>query len=178
VERPAPGAHGLGQYTLLPGAGAGPIERIDYRDGSACILHPSKLYDGPGCAPVGQVLAQARRPSAAEVASPVTAHVDGRDIVVSFTARVAVTDARSAYVVDLRLPGRSHGINCGASEGGPLIRDVAAGAREEFRLPTQGCKGHFSGEVTLESNNGPVAGFSPGTGGRSLEVGAFSLDVK
>ncbi|MEA2482094.1 MAG: hypothetical protein QOC55_41 [Thermoleophilaceae bacterium] len=176
VLKPPHGAHGLGQYMLLPGAGAGPIERIQYRGGRACTLRRSKFYDGPGCPPVGQVLPKQPRLTRKDVAAPVSARIDGKDLVVSFTARVPVTDARSAYMVTMRLPGASHGVNCGATEGGPLIRDVKAGAHEEFRLPTQGCKGHFSGSVSFSTGEN-VSGFGPGSE-RSLQVGSFSLNAK
>jgi hypothetical protein len=174
--------HGLGSFEPLPAPGGGPIVRIDYRNGYICHLHPTGHDNGPlgrMCPLVGRVLAKQPRPKRADVTSPVTARLGrahyGPKVVVSFIARVGVTDAGSQYIGTMRL--NSHGINCHAIEGGGTYRDIKAGQRVELDFPTQGCHGTFRGSVTFSGGQNTAVG-PPGPGGQGVLVGKFKITVR
>jgi hypothetical protein len=115
----------------------------------------------------------------ADVAAPVTAAITshhGRpQLVVRFTARIAVTDASSTYTGQVWLPGRAAGVNCGASVGGQLLHDVGAGSTQKFEFPTDGCRGRFRGTVVYRY--GRSSNTTAFVSGRSLTVGTFTIDV-
>jgi hypothetical protein len=176
LEAPAH-AHGLGQYRSLDGAGAG-LVRVTYRDGSVCRVPAAGDVVRP-CPHIGAVRAPRPQLTRADVAAPVKATIEKRhgrpQLVVRFTARVAVTDASSTYTVFVRFPGRAAGINCGASAGGQLFHDVRAGQTQRFEIATDGCRGRFQGSVVYRYEQSSSA--STFAGGRSLTVGTFTIDV-
>jgi hypothetical protein len=171
----------LGSYSPLAGAGGGPIVRIDYRDGHACRLAPRHdEFSGESCPPVGQVPLPRPRITRADVASPVTATLRkshlGPMLVISFVARVAVSDASSQYSFSVRFPGRAP--NCGIGEGGPLIHNNSAGQRQHFHVWTNGCHGRFRGSVTYSYGLSGGPGLPPeGNWRHSFKVGSFSVHV-
>jgi hypothetical protein len=172
-------ARGLGQYTPLDSAGAG-LVRVTYRDGSACRVGAAGDVVRP-CPHVGEVPVPRPRLTQADVAAPVTATIEKRhgraNLVVRFTARIAVTDASSTYTVFVRFPGSAAGINCGGAVGGPLIHDVKAGQTEHFNIATNGCRGRFHGSVVYRHGQNSSM-FAFGGGGASLTVGTFTIDVR
>lgn len=170
---------GLAQWTPLDGAGAG-LVRVNYRDGSACEVPRAGDAERP-CPHVGEVPLARPRVTRADVAAPVTARIRKRhghpELVVRFTARVAVTDASSTYMVMVRLPGRAAGVNCGGGVGGPLIHDVHAGTTQQVAVATEDCRGTFRGSVVYRYGlSSSMSAF--GGGGRSLTVGSFTLSVR
>jgi hypothetical protein len=170
-------ARGLGQYTPLDSPGAG-LVRVTYRDGSVCRVAAAGDVVRP-CPHVGEVRAPRPKLTQADVAAPVKATIEKRhgrpQLVVRFTARVAVTDASSTYTVFVRFPGRAAGINCGASASGQLFHDVRAGQTQRFEIATDGCRGRFQGSVVYRYEQSSSA--STFAGGRSLTVGTFTIDV-
>jgi hypothetical protein len=170
-------AHGFRGYMSLDGAGAG-LVRVTYRDGSTCHVAAAGDVVRP-CPHVGEVRAPAPRLTRADVAAPVKATIEKRNgrpqLVVRFTARVAVTDASSTYTVFVWFPGRAAGINCGANAGGELFHDVKAGQTQRFEIATDGCRGRFHGSVVYRyGRSSSTAAF---VSGRSLSVGTFTIDV-
>jgi hypothetical protein len=168
---------GLGGYMSFDGPGAGLVS-VAYRNGSVCHVAAAGDIVSP-CPHVGEVRAARPRVTRAGVAAPVTATITNHhghpQLVVRFTARIAVTDASSTYTGQVWLPGRAAGVNCGASVGGQLSHDVKAGSTQQFAFPTEGCRGHFRGRVVYRygrSSNSDVF-----VSGRSLTVGTFTIDV-
>jgi hypothetical protein len=179
IVLPATGSGQLGTFEPLPSAGGGPIVRIDYRNGHVCRLRPSShALGGSTCPAIGRAATAGRPITAADVASPVTVKVrkshSGLILVISFVARIAVSDASSQYDFSIRYPG--HGRNCHVSVGGPFIHNNAAGQRENFHVPTNGCHGRFRGRVTYSYglNNTPL---SSGRDDKTLTVGRFTINV-
>jgi hypothetical protein len=169
---------GLAQYTSLDSAGAG-LVRVTYRDGSVCRVAAAGDVIRP-CPHVGEVPVRRPRLTQTDVAAPVTATITKRhgrpNLVVRFTARVAVTDASSTYTVFVRFPGRAAGVNCGANAGGQLFHDVKAGQTQRFEIATDGCHGRFHGSVVYRyGQSSATSAFAPG---RSLTVGRFTVDVR
>jgi hypothetical protein len=152
--------------------------RVTYRDGSVCRVPAAGDVVRP-CPHVGAARAPRPQLTRADVAAPVKATIEKRhgrpQLVVRFTARVAVTDASSTYTVFVRFPGRAAGINCGASAGGQLFHDVRAGQTQRFEIATDGCRGRFQGSVVYRYEQSSSA--STFAGGRSLTVGRFTIDV-
>jgi hypothetical protein len=179
VLRASVHARRLAQYTPLDSAGAG-IVRVNYRDGTVCRV-PSAGDTMRPCPHVGEVRTPRPRLTRADVAAPVTATIGQRrgqaNLVVRFTARIAVTDASSTYTVFVRLPGRAAGVNCGGSVGSEVMHDVKAGQTERFDLATEGCRGRFRGSVVYRyGQTSNLSAFARGA--RSLTVGTFTLDVR
>ena len=162
----------------------GPIEEIHYRDGATCHLTTKswiggvdactpQLAEPVGFAPAGSA------PAPAEVATPIHARLTrgraGRTvIVVSFTARVAVSDARRAYT----LRWREAQMAPGAYGGTPIDSDVKAGTIVTRTIGAYGRRlrgGVVHGSVALQQAVG--AGGLEGPGGRSVPVGSFSIRV-
>ncbi|HEY5197373.1 MAG TPA: hypothetical protein VIJ51_10150 [Solirubrobacteraceae bacterium] len=168
-----PGA-GQNGYSPLPGAGGGPIRRIDYRNGYVCVISQKSLRSQT-CPHVGQVPVRRPRLSSADVASPVAVSVGGgthgKTLHVRFTARVAVTDASSAYMISIRFPAPCHAIMTG-----PLIADNAKGQPEHFDQSVGRCRGTFHGAVYYrygEDTDGEPFDIV----GRTLTVGRFAVNV-
>jgi hypothetical protein len=163
----------------------GPIKEIHYRDGSTCHL-TSKSWIGGSYActpslsePVGYVPV-GRAPTRAEVAAPIhLRRVRGRRgrtvIVLSFTARLAVTDARRIYSVRWREPGMPPG----AYSGEVTDANVAAGQTITKTIGEYGPRitraGILHGTVSLLQAVG--AGGIEGPGSVSMPVGSFAVRV-
>lgn len=162
----------------------GPIKEIHYRDGSTCHLTRKSWIGGAyACTPslsepVGYVpVGKAATP--AEVSSPIqTRLIHGRHgrlvLVISFTARLAVTDARRVY--DLRY--RESSMAPGAYGGEGTNSDIAAGRRITRRIGDYGPRlrpGLVRGSVYLREALG--AGGIEGPGSVAVPVGSFSVRV-
>jgi hypothetical protein len=164
-------------YSPLAGAGGGPIRSIHYRSGYVCVLSTRQL-SSQTCPHVGQILARRPRVTAADVAAPLAAALTigryGPQLTVSFTARVAVTDASSAYEISIRFPGSEP--RCGSILSGPLIADNRKGQREHFDQPTEGCTGTFRGTVYYQYG-GNTDGLPYDFTGPALTVGRFTVNV-
>ncbi|HSZ05226.1 MAG TPA: hypothetical protein VK778_08490 [Solirubrobacteraceae bacterium] len=162
----------------------GPIKEIHYRDGATCHL-TSKSWIGGAYActpslsePVGYVDV-GKAPTRAEVATPIhTRLTRGRQgryvITVSFTARLAVTDARRVYGMRWREPRMMPG----AYGGEATNSDIAAGQTITKTIGEIGPRlrtGIVHGTVSLQQALG--AGEIEGPGSVTVPVGSFSVRV-
>lgn len=173
----------------------GPIKEIHYRNGSTCHL-TSKSWIGGAYActpslpePVGYVLV-GKAPTHAEVATPL--HIrrgrrwPGESVfAISFTARLAVTDARRSYGVRWRTPGMPPGAYGGTSTNS----DIPAGHTVTLQIPagsplrlrdtgahrSQPRRGLIHGTVYLQQALG--AGSLEGPGSVTVPVGSFAVRV-
>jgi hypothetical protein len=182
---------------LLPSPGNGqPIRQIAYRGGLVCRIGALTEMTNKGlpCAPPGYERPVVALPPPRLVAAPihVVRRVDVRvngyradDLDVSFVARVAVTGATSAYVLQLRLPP---GGACHGSIGGTqTMADIAPGqvvhlhyAGAAYAGSPLRCRGHFSGTVYYVRATGLGGGPflpPPGGGSRGVRVGGFAFTV-
>ncbi len=162
----------------------GPIKEIHYRDGSTCHLTPKSWIGGSyACTPtlsepVGYVPV-GRAPTPAEAAAPIDVRLTrGRQgqsvIVLSFTARLAVTDARRIYSLRWREPGMPPG----AYSGETTNSDIAAGQTITKTIGAFGPRirpGIVHGTVSLQQALG--AGGLEGPGSVAVPVGSFSVRV-
>jgi hypothetical protein len=164
----------------------GPIKEIHYRDGATCHLTAKSWIGGAyactpslsepvGYVPVGKVATHA------ELATPIRVRL-GHDrlghtaVVLSFKARVAVADARSAYSVIWYETGMKPGQYAGTGTDA----DVAAGQTLTFTLGagsfTHGLpRGVLHGTVSLLQQTG--AGGLEGPGSERVPVGGFAIHV-
>jgi hypothetical protein len=180
LASPGPGMNG---FSPLPGAGGGPIERIDYRNGYVCSLKP-KNHDepvGPGtdtCPHVGQVPIRHPDLTVADVASPVTVTVtngrSGKTLVIGFVARLAITDASSEYSISIAYPGREP--RCGSILSGPLLGNIGRDREAHFDESTDGCHGTFTGTISYRYGEN-TSGLPFDIVGPSLTVGRFTVRV-
>jgi hypothetical protein len=163
----------------------GPIREIHYRDGSTCHL-TSKSWIGGSYActpslpePVGYV-AVGKAPTHAEVATPIHArltrgHEGHYAIVITFTARLPVTDARRIYSLRWREPGMAPGAYGGESTdsnipaGQTITRTIDEAGPRGLRA------GIVRGTVTLQQALG--AGSIEGPGSVSVPIGSFAVRV-
>lgn len=169
----------LGSFEPLQGAGGGPIIRVEYRNGHVCRLTPRPdTFGGQTCPPIGRAPETGPSVRPEDVRSPIKATIRsshlGPMLVLSFRARLAVSDASTQYAFSVRVPG--HAPNCGGGVGGPLIHNNHAGEREQFNIPTNGCHGRFHGTVTY--TYGLTSDLPPaGRGTHTITVGRFALNV-
>jgi hypothetical protein len=162
----------------------GPIKEIHYRNGSTCHLTRKSWIGGSyactpslsepvGFVPVGKA------PTRAEVATPIHAqlargHHGHYVITISFTARVAVTDARRMYQLHWREPGMAPG----AYGGEATDSNIPAGQTITKSIGDFGPRlraGILRGTVTLRQALG--AGGIEGPGSVSVPVGSFAVRV-
>ena len=162
----------------------GPIREIHYRDGSTCHLTRKSWIGGrDSCTPalsepVGYVPV-GKAPTRAEASTPIHARLSrGREgrrvIVVSFTARLAVTDARRIYSLLWREPGMPPGVHGGEATNS----DIAAGQPITKTIGAVGSRlrpGIVRGTVSLQQALG--AGGLEGPGSVTVPVGGFSVRV-
>ena len=162
----------------------GPIKEIHYRDGSTCHLTRKSWIGGTyACTPslpepVGYVPV-GKAPTHAEVATPIHARLtrgrQGRYVIaISFTARLAVTDARRMYGMRWREPGMAPG----AYGGETTNSNIAAGQTIMKTIGEYGPRiraGIVHGTVTLLQALG--AGGIEGPGSVSVPVGSFVVRV-
>ena len=163
----------------------GPITEVHYRNGSTCHLTARSWIGGASaCTPTLQVpvgYRPVKTPTAAELATPLRAHVQPNDrgeneILVSFTSRISITEYRSEYSLELdesQLHPRAAAHNRADANA-----DVAAG--QTVTIHVHGARGalaagSYSGKVTLISATGPALFEGPGT--VYIPVGSFSVQV-
>jgi hypothetical protein len=162
----------------------GPIREIHYRNGATCHL-TSKSWIGGAYActpslsePVGYV-PFGTAPTHAEVAAPLHVRLahgrDGRIVLdVSFTARLAVTDARRIYSLrwrEPRMPPNAYG-------GTSTNTDIAAGQTIAWTIGDLGPRltpGLVHGTVSVLQALG--AGGLEGPGSVTVPVGSFAVRV-
>jgi hypothetical protein len=162
----------------------GPIKEIHYRDGATCHLTRKSWIGGAyACTPelsepVGYVDV-GRAPTHGEVATPLHVRLlqgrQGRTVVkISFTARVAVTDARRIYSLRWRepsMPPKAYG-------GESTNSDIAAGQTVTKTIGEYGPRlrpGIVHGTISLQQALG--AGGIEGPGSVSVPVGSFAVRV-
>jgi hypothetical protein len=129
-------------YRLDPAPAAATLVSVAYDDGTACTVR------GATCAPKGYVPLKVRRPSRAEVATPVAARIERNaegsfTLHVLFRARKTATQARAAYYVEV------HPSCQRAWTGHELERDVAAGQRvgAAIKIDRRSCAGRYRIDV-------------------------------
>jgi hypothetical protein len=159
-----------------------PITKVTYRGGITCRFGPrGAIGASPPCPTPGYAPAVTPHPSTAQLATPIHARVtrdpsEGWEPVVSFAARVPVTNALTAYQVALypanggsnRWPPR------GGLEGAPTQRNIRAGQRVVVRFHGQQQPGLYRGIVTYGSSPTPGTIGYPGQG---VLVGRFSIRI-
>jgi hypothetical protein len=162
----------------------GPIKEIHYRDGSTCHLTGKSWIGGSyACTPslsepVGYITV-GKAPTPAEVATPIhTRLIRGRQgryvIAISFSARLAVTDARRIYGVRWREPGMAPG----AYGGEATNSNIAAGQTVTKTIGEYGPRirpGTVHGTISLQQALG--AGGIEGPGSVTVQVGSFAVRV-
>ncbi|MDQ2897552.1 MAG: hypothetical protein M3Y09_18255, partial [Actinomycetota bacterium] len=162
----------------------GPVREIHYRDGSTCHLTAKSWIGGSyACTPalsepVGYIPV-GRAPTAAEAAAPIhvrlaPGHQGQTVIMLSFTARVAITDARRSYSLRWREPGMAPG----AYGGEATQANIAAGQTITRTIGDFGPRipaGIVHGSVSLLQALGP--GGIEGPGSVTVPVGSFSIQV-
>jgi hypothetical protein len=162
----------------------GPITELHYRDGATCHLTGRSWIGGKDACtpelsvPVGWVPYKTPAPTEAQVASPVRVRlIHGRDGgyegALQFTARVAVSNARSSYSVEWHEAGQPPQVNSFGPSRPPF---PAVGQTETMRMGRglgRGLRsGLVTGKVTFEDQTGPETG-----GTVKLTVGRFALTV-
>jgi hypothetical protein len=156
-----------------PMAGFGSVTRVTYRDGSTC---PPAPRAGGQCPLAGYVAPRSRLTPAA-VRRPLRVDV-GRapklrhalELRVSFRAPVAISDARSMFMLTGTCAGaRNQSLGAGTS------RDIRKGALVRIAAPfSDRCRGPLSGRVVLITSS--VPGARPGIPAKLL-VGRFTHDL-
>jgi hypothetical protein len=166
--------------SILPLPWSSPIDTITYSNGTACHIAATRPRTLAGqCKPPGYAPITARRPTHAQVAATIHASVvvappararelaSRRAILVSFTARVAVTKAASAYEL----------VEATSSPLAVFVettQDIAPGQTVSWLLPAPR-PGTYSGTVTFGTQVSPaypIYTYSPGP-----LVGHFSIHV-
>jgi hypothetical protein len=173
----------------------GPVREIHYRNGSTCHLTRKSWIGGAyACTPslsepVGYVQV-GKAPTRAELSTPIHVRLKygrwGEMIAISFTARVAVTDARRVYSVRWRTPRMPRGAYGGTSTN----TDIAAGHTVTMEIPASNPSslagrvgahrprpqtGLVHGTVSLQQALGP--GGLEGPGSVTVPVGSFAIRV-
>ncbi|HWH10375.1 MAG TPA: hypothetical protein VG165_04555 [Solirubrobacteraceae bacterium] len=163
AARPVPGAvrrpvgpplGGLVPYTATQTPVGPVVVRVDYRDGTSCLVRASTKPAG-GCPAHGPVAVSQPLPSPAAVTTPLHVTLTGRDktavLHLSFRARVGVQSERTGYSFLIALPDWRHGpprpgrLRCATQLGLDLDRDVRAGQTVHFAAPLSGeyCTGTY-----------------------------------
>lgn len=165
----------------------GPITELHYRDGATCHLTAHSWIGGKDACtptlkvPVGWTAPRTPAPTAAQVAAPLHTRLvrnrRGRyEIVISFTSRVAITNARSQYTTRWREPR----MYPGAYGGGPLTPSApAVGQTVTAHIGELGPvlrPGTIRGEVIFMDSTGP-GNLEEGPGTVQRVVGRFSVRV-
>jgi len=183
IVLPAP-ALGLeaGEYAPLGGAGGGTIRAITYSNGQTCRLDDRRgPYTERICPPVGEQPQVRPQLTAASVASPVSVargsetvllaagrHAKWPALIVSFRARVPVTNGSSEYRVT---------VSCGADTvEGPITSDIRQGQLVHDAEPIN-CHGRTRVTV-LYTYGGHASGIPTNLQGTTLIVGARTITVR
>jgi hypothetical protein len=158
--------------SLHPGP---PITSVTYRNGLRCNYAQLGVVSPQCRVPPGYVAAQAPRYTHAQLATPIRASVrrapHGWHVVLSFIARVPVTNALSSYTATLPIHNGYYGL--------PITqRNVAAGTRIHFvsflQLPLPA--GIYHG--TLDYTTATTPGQSSDSGqGAHILIGHFTIRV-
>ncbi len=184
-----------GDYTT-DGQGAllnSPITELHYRDGSACrVEHPQpppiprRSPEGPKiCPAVGYAAPSSKPLTVAQVVAPIHTRVfrsthGRRYLEISFTSRVAVTNARSAYTITFHPPGRP-GRFGNEFALGSTQSDIRAGQTIRRRYPASR-GGLYRGSVTyvrsIAVNSAMVPFLAGGPGTESAVVGRFEIRLR
>jgi hypothetical protein len=152
-----------------------PIKEVRFRTGLTCPITERGFANGPRSCPIPDYAPQTLPPlTTRDVASPVRARVlrtgGHTSIVVSFRARLAVTDAHSAYNATMHAP---HAGN--TYLGTTIDRNVRAGETITLRFPYMHRHGLYTGSVIYVPATGPAP---PGQRARELTVGRWSVRVQ
>lgn len=157
---PMPGAMPEGVFEVARTPTAARIVSVAYDDGTTCAVRHVPYARGGGCPAKGYVPVKVRRPTRAEVATPMTARIERNDegsftLHVAFRARVAAERAGAAYAVMIR-PIRSARCHRGSVVGHTLERDVAAGQRvgAAMKMDRTSCAGRYRIELSYRVANG------------------------
>jgi hypothetical protein len=174
VDRPDP-AH---RFSGTSGGGLQPgntsITELRFSGGRSCQVTERGFAAGDGSCPLpGYRPRPVARVTEDEVKAPVHARVvrSGKHtaVVVSFRARVAVTDAGSAYSITRRTPGEP-----GTLASGTTGRNIAAGEIVTYRFPYQHRHGTYTGRVAFQPD---THGFAFGGAG-GLLVGRWAVTLR
>ncbi len=179
VVLPAPPGSTVGRKANLGGFKAGPTLFASYADGRTCAVQSVLEVSGPrSCALIGYVQALLPLPTRAALATPthVSYHPALRyggparlllpGLLVTFTARVAITNTQSAYAVQAQRPNRTACRKAlalaNASHRGfiPLQQDtlqtITAGQTVSIVVPLQPlCAGRYSGRLYFYRDTSP-----------------------
>jgi hypothetical protein len=165
----------------------GPITELHYRDGSTCHLTSRSWIGGASACspslsvPVGYTPV-APPPTAAQLATPLQGRVvasphGGREVLLSFTSRVAVTSDRGEYQLHV---AHLAGVSPQDQPAGMMLnRDIAAGEQVTMHIGAPGGQlpaGDYTGTVTYVYATGPALLEGPGT--VYVPVGSFTLHVR
>jgi len=179
----------------------GPITELHYRDGATCHLTSRSWIGGEDACtptlsePVGWAPPKTPPPSAAQVITPLHTRLvriparryrtpEGKSgtrpsryaILLNFTSRVAITNARSTYTVRWREPGMPPGVYGG---GPPTPPTPTVGQKVSASIGDLGPElraGTVTGEVLFQDATGP-GGIEDGPGTVTHVVGRFSVRV-
>jgi hypothetical protein len=152
-----------------------PITQLRFRTGLTCRIVEHGFANGPRSCPIPGYAPRSAPPLATrDVATPVHARVlrnNGHtSIVVSFRARLAVTDAHSAYTITLHAP---HVTNRFTAD--PIDRNVRVGEKVTLRFQHLQRHGRYTGSVIYLPATGPAPpGQRPSP---ELTVGRWSVRV-
>jgi hypothetical protein len=171
VKQTEQGRRNVGYFSpgVSPGSG---LRSVEYADGtSSMIPNPRRLGGAHSCPLKGYVAPRLPRVSASDLASPVRVQVGTRPesppgvrastkvlpqrrVTIRFRGRVAA-DVRSFYTVASVLKGGGEG--CTYNSGGPITKDVKAGAVVRFDLwvPYR-CRGTLQIEVGYDQMRKPA----------------------
>jgi hypothetical protein len=158
---------------------SGPITSIDYKDGSRCNLpERGRPYPDAACRPHGYAPLQRPTPKAEDVRAPVTAKVAATrnhrvQVIVSFRARVPITNARDAYTVTLAKGNPPQDFYGMFTQG-----DVRTGQLIRKRMIIKR-RGTYRVTVRLEAAQGPTGPLlSPGGPDTGILVGRATVRVR
>jgi hypothetical protein len=150
-----------------------PVTQISYRDGRVCHFSLHELHAPAGCStPPGYTPAPTPHPSTAQLRTPILATVTRSahaawSITVAFHARVPVTNALSAYTIELHTPGRPAAWSIAST-----ATDLRAGQRTQMVFSNLTRPGLYLGSVSFSASGKPG-----GRGFGGVLVGRFSARV-
>ena len=207
VVLPAPPGSAVGRKAKLGGFKPGPTLYATYSGGHTCPVENALEVSGPGsCALVGYVQPPVQLPTAGALATvarvsyhprllyggPAALRVPG--LLITFTARVAISDTRSTYAVEAQRPAtaacRTAFARANGSRGGflPLeqntIQTITAGQTVSIVLPLRPrCAGRYTGRLYFYRDTSPynaLAGRLPFPlrgRRRGVTVATFAVEV-
>jgi hypothetical protein len=204
VVLPAPPGSAVGRNANLGGFKPGPTLYASYADGRTCVVQNVREVSGPrSCALVGYVQAPLQLPTRAAVATPAHVSYHARlryggpaglrapGLLITFTARVAISDTQSAYAVEAQRPNtaacRTAFARANAAGGGSLpleqdtIQTITAGQTVSIVLPLRPlCSGRYTGRLYFYRDTSPFNALPlpfPVRDRRVVTVAPFAVDV-